>query len=160
MEALGLLLTVLADTSSKQKRSSYADELARYLVVHASTDDVSSTTHYPSFYDEHSRHTVLHSEYRVGMALHKLNIVALGIGNLSFLHGADAILLEAFVIADPENPLIPNLVKGLMAKRRDGIWKNTQENCWALVSLDRYFTGRIFFYFFFIPPSLPFCVTQ
>ncbi len=74
MEALGLLLTVLADTSNKQKRSSYADELARYLVVHASTDDVSSTTHYPSFYDEHSRHTVLHSEYRVGMALHKLNI--------------------------------------------------------------------------------------
>lgn len=54
----------------------------------------------------------------------------------------DAILLEALVVADPENESISKLVKNLLSKRRNGIWKNTQENCWALIALDRYFSGK------------------
>jgi alpha-2-macroglobulin len=34
---------------------------------------------------------------------------------------------------------IPKLVAGLMGAQRKGRWYNTQENAWALISLDRYF---------------------
>jgi hypothetical protein len=63
----------------------------------------------------------------------------------------DAILLEALVVADPENGYIAKLVKNLLSMRRNGIWQNTQENCWALIALDRYFTGTS-------PPSPPSCL--
>jgi hypothetical protein len=53
-------------------------------------------------------------------------------------------LLEALVVADPENQMISKLVKNLLSMRRNGIWQNTQENCWALIALDRYFTGTSF----------------
>src|SRR6185436_7007171 len=35
--------------------------------------------------------------------------------------------------------LIPKLARGLLAHRKAGRWENTQENCWVLLALDRYF---------------------
>ncbi|MDD5219377.1 MAG: alpha-2-macroglobulin family protein, partial [Candidatus Bipolaricaulis sp.] len=46
-----------------------------------------------------------------------------------------AVILDAFVRLDPENPLVPNAVRWLMIARKDGIWETTQETAWALISL-------------------------
>jgi uncharacterized protein YfaS (alpha-2-macroglobulin family) len=49
-----------------------------------------------------------------------------------------AILLRAFVTVDPKHPLAARLAKGLLAARRGGAWRTTQENAWALLALDGY----------------------
>ncbi len=46
-----------------------------------------------------------------------------------------AIVLDALARLDPENGLIPNVVRWLMVARQDGIWETTQETAWALISL-------------------------
>ncbi len=51
----------------------------------------------------------------------------------------DAILLDALIADDPESDLIPKLVNGLLAHREKGRWRNTQENVFVLLALDRYF---------------------
>ncbi|KAL6044106.1 Alpha-2-Macroglobulin, variant 2 [Balamuthia mandrillaris] len=125
MEALGLLLSIFADTSTtgtlmfkkQQKRSACADEVVRYLANHIKVDKDTGLAHAPSYYDELSRHSLLHSNYRV-----------------------DAMLLEGLVMADPEHELVAPLAKGLLAMRRNGTWLNTQENAWATIALNRYFT--------------------
>ncbi len=52
---------------------------------------------------------------------------------------ADGILLEAMIGDQPDSSLIPKLVKGLLAHRKQGRWYNTQENAFVLLALDRYF---------------------
>ena len=52
----------------------------------------------------------------------------------------DAIILEALIDHEPEHPLIPKIVKGLLANRQQGRWDSTQENSFALTALDRYFS--------------------
>ncbi len=51
----------------------------------------------------------------------------------------DAIVLEALMIDQPESELIPKMVKGLLAHRKNGTWEGTQENGYILQALDRYF---------------------
>ena len=46
-----------------------------------------------------------------------------------------AIILDALVRVDPENALLPNIVRWLMVARKAGIWETTQENAWALIAL-------------------------
>jgi hypothetical protein len=46
-----------------------------------------------------------------------------------------AIILDALTKLDPENALIPNVVRWLMVARQDGIWETTQETAWALIAL-------------------------
>ena len=46
-----------------------------------------------------------------------------------------AVILDALVHLDPENALIPQIVRWLMVARRDGIWETTQETAWALIAL-------------------------
>ena len=46
-----------------------------------------------------------------------------------------AIILDALVQLDPDNPLLANIVRWLMVARRDGIWETTQETAWALIAL-------------------------
>jgi uncharacterized protein YfaS (alpha-2-macroglobulin family) len=46
-----------------------------------------------------------------------------------------AVILDALARLDPENALIPNVVRWLMVARQDGIWETTQETAWALISL-------------------------
>ncbi len=66
-----------------------------------------------------------------------------------------AIVLRALVTVDPGHPLAARLAKGLLAARRGGAWRSTQENAWALLALDDYrraqekdvpdFDARVFF---------------
>jgi len=46
-----------------------------------------------------------------------------------------AVILDALVQLDPDNALIPNIVRWLMVARQDGIWETTQETAWTLIAL-------------------------
>ena len=46
-----------------------------------------------------------------------------------------AIILDALARLDPQNELIPNVVRWLMVAREGGIWETTQETAWALIAL-------------------------
>ncbi|MEM7537004.1 MAG: Ig-like domain-containing protein [Chloroflexota bacterium] len=46
-----------------------------------------------------------------------------------------SIVLAAFSRIDPDNALLPNVVRWLMQTRKAGRWATTQENAWALISL-------------------------
>jgi len=46
-----------------------------------------------------------------------------------------AVILDALARLDPENDLIPNVVRWLMVARREGIWETTYETSWALIAL-------------------------
>ncbi len=46
-----------------------------------------------------------------------------------------AVILDALVRLDPDQPLLPNVVRWLMVARSGGIWETTQETAWALISL-------------------------
>ncbi|MBN1248697.1 MAG: alpha-2-macroglobulin, partial [Anaerolineae bacterium] len=48
---------------------------------------------------------------------------------------SSAVILDALAQLDPENDLIPNVVRWLMVARQDGIWETTQETAWALIAL-------------------------
>jgi uncharacterized protein YfaS (alpha-2-macroglobulin family) len=52
---------------------------------------------------------------------------------------ADGIILESLIGDSPNSDLIPKIVRGLLAHRTAGRWYNTQENCFVLLALDRYF---------------------
>jgi hypothetical protein len=54
---------------------------------------------------------------------------------------ADGVLLEALIKADPQNDLIPKLVRGLLDHRKAGHWGSTQENVFILLALDKYFNA-------------------
>jgi hypothetical protein len=54
---------------------------------------------------------------------------------------ADGVLLEALIKADPQNDLIPKLVRGLLDHRTEGRWSSTQENVFILLALDKYFNA-------------------
>jgi uncharacterized protein YfaS (alpha-2-macroglobulin family) len=45
------------------------------------------------------------------------------------------VILDALARLDPENALIPNVVRWLMVARKDGIWETTQETAWSLIAL-------------------------
>ncbi|HYG79312.1 MAG TPA: hypothetical protein VD861_02935, partial [Pyrinomonadaceae bacterium] len=52
---------------------------------------------------------------------------------------ADGVILDALINDQPQNDLIPKIVRGLLAHRKQGRWGNTQENVFILLALDRYF---------------------
>lgn len=49
-----------------------------------------------------------------------------------------ALALRALLAVDPKHPLAPRLARGLLGLRREGAWRSTQENLWALVALEEY----------------------
>lgn len=51
----------------------------------------------------------------------------------------NAVVLEALMTNDPQNPVIPKLVNGLLGSRHKGRWESTQENFNVLLALDKYF---------------------
>jgi uncharacterized protein YfaS (alpha-2-macroglobulin family) len=59
-------------------------------------------------------------------------------GSLRSVVKANALLLSAWLEADPENAAIPGLVQRLEAGRERGIWYTTQENAMALMALGKY----------------------
>lgn len=46
-----------------------------------------------------------------------------------------AVILDCLAKLDPDNALIPNVVRWLMIARKDGIWETTQETAWSLIAL-------------------------
>lgn len=51
---------------------------------------------------------------------------------------AGALTLRALVAARPRHPMSPKLARGLLAERKGGRFRTTQEAAWALVALDAY----------------------
>lgn len=58
---------------------------------------------------------------------------------LSSTHRSDALVLLALIETQPQNPLIPKVVAGLLGNRKKGHWQNTQEDAFVLLALDAYF---------------------
>ena len=112
MEGMGWLLPTLAQDKSG-KSQGLVDEIFRYLDNHVT--QTASTAQFNTGYQDND-YLILHSSRR-----------------------DDGILLEALVETRPSSPIIPKLVRGLLDHRTAGRWGNTQENCWVLLALDRYF---------------------
>lgn len=93
--------------------------ISRYLGNTITLDENTGAGTYYSYYEEITRHKLLHSNART-----------------------DALVLEALCVGNPSSNLISKLVKGLLERRKDGRWENTQENCWVVMALDRYFQGN------------------
>jgi len=51
-----------------------------------------------------------------------------------------AIVLDALALLDPQNQLIPNVVRWLMVARKAQTWETTQETAWALIGLTDWMT--------------------
>ncbi len=49
-----------------------------------------------------------------------------------------ALVLRGLLAARPDHPLGARLAMGLLAARRGGTWRNTQETAWSLLALDAY----------------------
>jgi alpha-2-macroglobulin len=49
-----------------------------------------------------------------------------------------AMALRAFLAADPHHPLAARMARGLLSLRKDGGWRTTQEDSWALLALADY----------------------
>src|SRR5690606_27807984 len=110
LESLGWLWQVLSGDESSEAEL----KAIRTHVNNRAVEDADSANFFTSYGDQ--EWVLLHSNQRT-----------------------DAILLVALHNEDPENPLIPKIVNGLMAARVNGRWNNTQENTFVLLALDRYF---------------------
>ena len=112
LESVGWLLFVLTDDTASQATVA---EMRRYLNNRV-TETAGAATVASGYSD--GDYLLLHSSRR-----------------------ADAVLLEALVVDQPESDLITKLVRGLLGHRTAGRWGNTQENVWVLLALDRYFNA-------------------
>ena len=110
LEAIGWLLPVLSDD-----RQSQAEVAAILRHLGNRVEETAATAHFTTAYTD-GAHLLLHSSRR-----------------------ADGIILEALTGSEPQSDLIPKLVRGLLAQRKQGRWMNTQENAFVLLALDRYF---------------------
>ncbi len=111
VEALGWLLYVM---SADPDSSDQVAEIRRQLNNRVSEE--AGTAQFTVQYDEEGANLILASNRR-----------------------ADAIVLEALIVNQPDSDLIPKLVRGLLAHRTRGRWGSTQENAFVLLALDRYF---------------------
>lgn len=115
LEAIGWLWQVMLDDSGS---ASELDSIRRYVANRVV--ETAGAANFTTYYDDQS-YLLLSSNRRT-----------------------DAVLLDA-LMADPSmnsgqaSDLIPKLVNGLLAHRVRGRWKNTQENVFVLLALDRYF---------------------
>src|SRR5690554_397810 len=110
LEAIGWLMNTLEDAPEADAR---VKELTRYVQNRA--DETSGNAQFTTDYGG-TDHVLMHS-----------------------LRRTDAILLDAWIANHPKSDLIPKLVRGLLAHRVRGHWRNTQENVFVLLALDRYF---------------------
>jgi uncharacterized protein YfaS (alpha-2-macroglobulin family) len=110
LEAIGWLLSVLSGDVSSQTQVA---AIRKHLNNHA-TEEAATATFVSSYGD--SDYLLLHSDRRT-----------------------DGVILEALIKDQPENDLIPKVVRGLLAHRKAGRWENTQENAFVLLALDKYF---------------------
>ncbi|HEY0173740.1 MAG TPA: alpha-2-macroglobulin family protein [Pyrinomonadaceae bacterium] len=110
LEAIGWLLPVLSGD-----RSSAAEVAAVRRLLSNRAEETAGTAHFTTSYADDD-YLLLRSDRR-----------------------ADGVILEALILDQPENDLIPKVARGLLAHRKKGHWGNTQENAFVLLALDRYF---------------------
>jgi uncharacterized protein YfaS (alpha-2-macroglobulin family) len=111
-EALGWILSVLAD----DKNSTVEVETIKRFLMNRTTE-TAATANFVTDYGD-AQWLIMYSNRR-----------------------ADGVLLEALIKSDPNNDLIPKLVRGLLDHRIKGAWSNTQENVFILLALDKYFNA-------------------
>ncbi len=111
-EALGWILSVLADDKNS---AAEVQAITRFLMNR--TTETAAAANFVTDYGDNAW-LIMYSNRR-----------------------ADGVLLEAFIKADPQNDLIPKLVRGLLDHRTKGAWSNTQENVFILLALDKYFNA-------------------
>ena len=110
LETIGWLLSVLSgDAASRNEVERLRANLKNRVT------ETAGTAHFVCSYDD-GDHLLLNSDRR-----------------------ADAVVLEALITDQPNNDLIPKIVRGLLADRTQGRWSSTQENIFVLLALDRYF---------------------
>jgi uncharacterized protein YfaS (alpha-2-macroglobulin family) len=110
LEAVGWLLSVLSNDAASQTEVA---AIRRHLNNRAT--ETAATAHFASSYSD-GDYLLLNSDRR-----------------------ADGVILEALIGDQPNSDLIPKIVRGLLAHRKQGRWENTQENVFILLALDRYF---------------------
>ncbi len=110
MESIGWLLSVLANDAESTKE---VDQIRHFL--NNRVTETAGMAHFVSSYSD-SNYLVLNSDRR-----------------------ADGVILEALILDQPANDLIPKIVRGLLAHRTRGRWESTQENVFILLALNRYF---------------------
>lgn len=110
LESVGWLLSVLSGDPASQVEVA---AIRRHLANRAT--ETAATAHFASSYSD-GDYLLLNSDRR-----------------------ADGVILEALINDQPKNDLIPKIVRGLLAHRKQGRWGNTQENVFILLALDRYF---------------------
>lgn len=118
-ESIGWLLSVLADD---QDSSEQVDLIKQNLLNRVA--ETAGAAHFVTNYKD-GEYVMLSSDRR-----------------------ADGVILEALLrVQSPESKvqspqiedLIPKVVRGLLANKTKGRWKNTQENAFVLLALDKYF---------------------
>jgi alpha-2-macroglobulin len=110
LEAAGWLLPVLSGDAASRAQ---VEAIRRHLDNRA--EETAGTAHFTTSYGD-ADYLLLHSSRR-----------------------ADGVILEALIHDQPQSDLIPKVVRGLLAHRKQGRWTNTQENVFILLALDRYF---------------------
>ena len=110
LEAVGWLLPVLSGDAAS---AAEVTAIRRHLNNRAT--ETAGAAHFVTSYAD-SDYLLLHSSRR-----------------------ADGVILEALIGDQPASDLIPKIVRGLLAHRKQGRWENTQENVFILLALDRYF---------------------
>ncbi|CAF4203945.1 unnamed protein product [Rotaria sp. Silwood2] len=113
LEALGWLLVALS-TDKNNKKVQIIEIIYKHLKGKVS--ETSETANFITSYGDDGQSVMLHSNQRT-----------------------DAVLLEALLYIDPNSALCTKLCKGLQAHKVKGAWKSTQENCFVLIALDKYF---------------------
>jgi uncharacterized protein YfaS (alpha-2-macroglobulin family) len=110
LESVGWLLSVLSNDPASQTE---VTNIRRHLNNRAT--ETAGAAHFASSYSD-GDYLLLNSDRR-----------------------ADGVILEALIADQPKSDLIPKIVRGLLAHRKQGRWENTQENVFILLALDRYF---------------------
>lgn len=110
-ETLGWLLGVMAGDKASAKQLA---DIRKYLGNRVT--ETAGAAYYARSYSQNEGYVIMHSDRR-----------------------ADGIILEALIDDSPKSALIPKIVAGLMAHRKQGRWGNTQENAFVLLALDKYF---------------------
>ncbi|CAF4119037.1 unnamed protein product, partial [Adineta steineri] len=113
LEALGWLLISLS-TEKNDKTDQLIETIYKHLK--GKVNETSETANFITSYGDDGQSVMLHSDQRT-----------------------DAILLEALLYIDPNSSLCTKLCKGLQAHKLKGAWKSTQENCFVLIALEKYF---------------------
>lgn len=113
LEALGWMLIALSSGNSSSEQQ-LTTKIYQYLK--GKVNETSETANFTTSYGDDGQLIMLHSDRRT-----------------------DAILLEALLQIDPQSTLCTKLCKGLQAHKVKGAWKSTQENCFVLIALDKYF---------------------